>query len=88
MLDRGEKCKEICKANEIIKCPQEVPTPESPADYTGFCAGNINTGNATQCPNLEKDMKQYKNVVFETKLIDSELTCPDSEDKCIFQCNT
>jgi hypothetical protein len=91
MFDRGAKCEEICKeniVNNIFKeCPRDAAIPDSPDDYTCFCMGLANTDNATQCPNLEAQMQNYKNVVFETKLIDSETVCPtNSEDKCIFRC--
>ena len=89
MFDRGKKCETICKDNINIfkECPRDAAIPDSPDDYTGFCMGLANTDNATQCPNLEAEMQNYKNVVFETKLIDSERECPESEDKCIFQCD-
>jgi hypothetical protein len=89
MFDRGAKCEEICNDNINIfkECPRDAAIPDSPDDYTAFCTGLANTDNATQCENLKNEMQNYKNVVFETKLIDSERECPESEDKCIFKCD-
>ena len=87
MFDRGAKCEEICNENINIfkECPRDAAIPDSPDDYTAFCTGLAKTDNATQCPDLETQMQNYKNVVFETKLVDNG-NCPESEDKCIFQC--
>ena len=89
MFDRGAKCEEICKNESTFngKCPHDTEIPDSPDDYTAFCTGLAKTDNATQCPNLEAQMQNYKNVVFETKLVNNG-NCPESEDKCIFQCRT
>lgn len=90
MFDRGAKCEKICNGDnpDIFKeCPRDAAIPDSPDDYTAFCTGLANTDNATQCPGFETQMQNYKNVVFETKLVDNG-NCPESEDKCIFQCNT
>jgi hypothetical protein len=89
MFDRGAKCEEICNDNINIfkECPRDAAIPDSPDDYTAFCTGLAKTDNATQCPDLETQMQNYKNVVFETKLVDNG-NCPESEDKCIFQCET
>jgi hypothetical protein len=73
----------MCRDNSS-KCyfkeePSETPTP----DYTSFCTAKT-VGNAHMCNNVTN---LYKNVVFESKLIDSEAECPAEHDKCIFQCD-
>ena len=83
LLDRWKKCEQMCRDNSS-KCyfkeePSETPTP----DYTSFCTAKT-VGNAHMCNNVTN---LYKNVVFESKLIDSEAECPAEHDKCIFQCD-
>ena len=97
MLDLGEKCENVCNnaknnLHVIIHCPthEEDDDLVAPTDYKAFCDGPADTGHAHQCPWLTNEMKNYKNVIFETKLIDSTPngTCPvNIEDKCIYQCD-
>ena len=88
MLDHWEACETSCNGNDRCKLIPDKPV-EAPEDYTGYCTTWIvNIENATQCaPDL---LNNYKNVVFETYLIDSEWDCPNPKDdnqKCAFKCN-
>ena len=86
MMDYWDRCGELCALSTA--CTQwEVI--ESAVDYTGFCTTWIvSTENAHMCnPGW---LNKYRNVVFETYLIDSDEGCPSIDsvnNQCAFQCN-
>ena len=86
LIDHWDICEQTCQNS--TDCIVYVEVPEPKPDYTSQCTyWNVDTGHAVQCAsNL---LQKYKNVFFETSLIDSEAKCPDpneKEDKCIFRC--
>jgi hypothetical protein len=44
----------------------------------------VNTGHAHLCID---DLGSYKNVIFESSLIDSDEECPNGQNICVYQCD-
>ena len=84
MLDQWEKCTNQCEGNTMCISSKDI---EEEHPYTSFCSTwVIWTWNAYMCnPWI---LSQYKNVIFETALIDSNTTCPNGENKCVYKCNS
>ena len=87
MLDYGDRCEKLCSLSPLYCTQWDIE--ESSQDYTGFCTEWIvSTENAHMCnPDW---LNLYKNVVFETYLIDSDDSCPSissANNQCAFQCN-
>ena len=87
LLDYGDRCEKLCSLSPVYCTQWNID--EWAADYTGFCTEWIvSTENAHMC-NPEW-LNLYKNVVFETYLIDSDDSCPSinsANNQCAFQCN-
>lgn len=84
MLDQWEKCTNQCEGNIMCISSKDI---EEEHPYTSFCStGVIWTWNAYMCNTWI--LSHYKNVVFETALIDSNTICPNGENKCIYKCNS
>ena len=82
LLDRWKRCEQICSSSP--SCYFEPEVEITVPDYTSFCTAKT-VSRAHMCNNVTN---LYKNVVYESKLIDSEAECPsDEHDKCIFQCD-
>ena len=87
LLDYGDRCEKLCSLSPLYCTQWDIE--ESSQDYTGFCTEWIvSTKNAHMCnPDW---LNLYKNVVFETYLIDSDEGCPSIDsvnNQCVFQCN-
>lgn len=86
MLDQGNRCAQLCKDNAsrclYTEIADIVEVPDSPAQCTAW----VDTGNADLCIT---DLDSYKNVFFETTLIDSDAVCPtDTQDICVYKCRS
>ena len=107
LLDQGERCRNLCDQPSNIKCINKlieyVPVPvngevtkqkedrwilENLDDWV------VNVTQATRCPNEEPS--SFKDVIFETTLIDSEKKCPSESDSdlaflkdnhAVYRCN-
>ena len=84
MLDQSSKCTEVCERFPGHRCFKDS-TDEIDVNYTAQCTKWVNTGNAHLCVSWE--LSKYKNVLFETNLIDSEEKCNFTQDICVYQCN-
>lgn len=87
MLDQWKGCAAVCKNNPSRCLNQEdaegVEVNDSDAQCTTWV---VDTENAHLCID---DLWSYKNVIFETSLIDSDTHCPNnSQDICVYQCNS
>ena len=85
MLDQWSVCAAKCNSMSY-RCYMWESAEIEPDNYPAECTvWVVNTGNARVC---SEDLSKYKNVIFETSLIDSETTCPsDWKNVCLYQCN-
>ena len=86
LIDHWDACEQNCQWKP--NCMVHIETPDPVPDYTSKCTvWNVDTGHSYHCAsNL---LNNYKNVLFETELIDSTTPCPDpndKENKCVFRC--
>ena len=88
LLDHWRYCDSRCVTHSeyCIQVWQEED-PEWTVEYASFCTvWNVDTGNATMCNSEWVDA--YKDVIFQTYLIDSEWICPDNKyNQCAYKCN-
>jgi hypothetical protein len=85
MLDLGSKCKEICEDNNtkcIFSDNTESTDEETNNTYIDAqCTNNVETKNAKICSRdsnfASGYLEFYKNVIFETVLLDSDTPCPE-----------
>jgi len=87
LLDRWENCKEVCNSNndKCLTKSDEETLENKP--YTRAECTNLSdyTGNSYLCNTGV--FEKYRNVVFESVLIDSDTQCPGGENMCVFKCN-
>ena len=84
LLDQWNECAEICENNSGHCLNQDVEVVNV-EDYDAQCTTwVVNTGNAHLCID---DLDSYKNVIFESSLIDSDEECPTGQNICVYQCN-
>lgn len=85
LLDKWDFCKEQYGDRFLTSTENDETINKTYADAE--CTNNINTGYATPC--FSGALGSYKNVVFESTLIDSTGSCPSehSENKCVYKCN-
>jgi len=84
MLDQGNECAKICQNNSghcLNQDDEVVNVEDSRAQCTTWV---VNTDNAHLCID---DLDSYKNVIFESSLIDSEKRCPVGQNVCVYQCD-
>lgn len=93
LFDRWEECRKAClndsycsfneKTEDVGENSEENFNDK---DYDSFCTDYPDY--ATPC--FSWSLQNYKNVVFETNLIDSNVSCPslEWENKCVFKCNS
>ena len=68
--------------------------PAKPDPYTSYCTTNgVDTGHSHHCGGEALVLPNYQNVLFETKLIDSDDSCPKpgtanwTENRYVFKCD-
>ena len=96
LIDGWEDCKEKLKAYSariLIDSENINPQTEAKNVIDAQCTDNVDTWNATLCSFDSKLTGAYiwlfKNVFFETTLIDSDSPCPIwQENQCVFKCNS
>lgn len=83
MLDKWDRCADICRNHNAwcFMSSDEIDVN----DYAAQCTKWVNTENAHLCVSWE--LSKYKNVLFETSLIDSDEKCDLTQDICTYQCN-
>lgn len=83
LLESSEACKDLCRSNSKCITPDEGEYSKN--EHNSACIWLFYTGNATMC--TSRALLLYKNVMYETKLIGSDVPCPINWDnKCIFKC--
>ena len=86
LLDQGKRCASVCQSNSGYCLNQEgteVTVNDSDAQCTTWV---VDIENAHLCID---DLESYKNVIFESSLIDSENTCPtNGQNICVYQCDS
>lgn len=84
LLDQWNECAEICENNSGHCLNQDVEVVNV-EDYDAQCTTwVVNTDNAHLCID---DLDSYKNVIFESSLIDSDEECPTGQNICVYQCD-
>ena len=86
VLDRGEKCMDICKNQSNGRCIYEEDDDnlELVPDYTWYCTALPDSYKTGIEPCF--DVTVYKNVVFESSLVDNWACPEDQENRCVFSC--
>ena len=94
MVDHGDKCKRLCEDVYSAYCIMSPIEPAKPDPYTSYCTTNgVDTGHSHHCGGEALVLPNYQNVLFETKLIDSDDSCPKpgtanwTENRCVFKCD-
>ena len=88
LIDNGVSCKNKCKENgSICMVSDFFGLGAEVHDYKSYCTWNVNTLNSNRC--AENLSGNYKNVVYEKKLIPFNEKCSDHNDgeRCIFKCD-
>lgn len=94
LIDGWDKCKDGLKDKKILVNAGETDTTSADKNYIDAqCSEWVDTWNATMCSFNPKSKNAYldlfKNVIFETTLIDSDDPCPVwQENQCVFKCNS
>ena len=96
MIDHGEVCENKCQdSSNSDYCMIDPIKPEKPGSYSGYCTTDgVDTGHSHHCGGEDLVRTYYQNIVFETKLIDSDDKCPNptdpnnwTENRCVFKCD-
>lgn len=93
LLDLWEECKQICRDEPYCHMTENAPVGLllNHPDYSAQCTNNVNTWHAKICSRdsnfPDGYLNLYKNVIFETVLLDSDTPCPEwQENQCIYKC--
>ena len=93
MIDHGTGCEKICENNSsyCMINPIKIEVNSNPSYCTNI---GVDTGHSHHCGGEENILPTYKDVLFETVLIDSDAKCPDpadpnnwTENRCVFKCD-
>ena len=86
MLDRGQKCLDICAVSSDCIYEKDEEIPPKP-DYKAFCTEWVDTDGAELC--FPDELSGYQNVIFETSLVDNgNCDMAKGENKCVYQCKS
>ena len=92
LLNWGGRCWELFTSGTYswyVVTYKEDDEPIVVEDTAAHCTtGNANTWNAVLCKNASWELLDlYKNVIFETVLLDSDVPCPEHNlNQCIYRC--
>ncbi len=91
MLDQWNRCAQVCTNNSSRCLYNENIEELEVADHSAQCVifiPGLSTGNAEPCVS-NTALDSYKNVFFETSLIDSEDQCPNGgQNVCYYKCKS
>ena len=94
LLDEWADCKSLLKnSSKVITNPDSSQQNQiKTTTYDAQCTNNIDTWHSTICSNNSNYtggyLEFYKNVIFETTLLDSDQPCPEwQENQCIYKCD-